>query len=96
MPYRVGYSPEADDHIRSLTARQRAIVLDGIEKHLFETPTEQARNRKRLRPNPIAFWELRLGDIRVYYDAEEDVVTVVAVGVRRRERVWIGSEVVDP
>ena len=26
---------------------------------------------ERLRPNPVAPWELRLGDLRVYFEVEE-------------------------
>lgn len=51
-----------------------------------------------MRPNPIAPWELRVGDLRVYYDVEhspEATVEVFAVGVKERNRVRIGGEVVE-
>ena len=40
-----------------------------------------------------ASWELRIGDLRVYYDVTEDpqTVAVVAVGIKRRNRVFIGG-----
>lgn len=47
-----------------------------------------------MRPNPLAPWELRIGDLRVYYEIEEDpeqVVTIVAVGVKDGNRVLIGG-----
>jgi hypothetical protein len=56
------------------------------------------RNRKLLRANPVAPWELRIGDLRVYFDVAEEpspVVTVRAVGVKVRNRVLIGGQEVD-
>ena len=58
----------------------------------------ETRNRKPLRPNPLASWELRIGDLRVYYDVEEDPeqqVNIVAIGMKRRNRVSIGGELYD-
>jgi hypothetical protein len=51
-----------------------------------------------MRPNPVAPWELRTGNLRVYYDVEEEpepVVFIRAVGIKERNRVRIGREVID-
>lgn len=51
-----------------------------------------------MRPNPLAPWELRIGDLRVYYDVEEDptpVVYIRAIGIKERNRVRIGRKVID-
>jgi hypothetical protein len=47
-----------------------------------------------MRPNSLASWELSIGDLRVYYDVTEELqtVTVVAVGIKRGNRVSIGGE----
>jgi hypothetical protein len=37
-----------------LTARQRSLVLDAIGKQLMHEPMVETRNRKPLRPNPVA------------------------------------------
>jgi hypothetical protein len=45
-----------------------------------------------MRPNPLAPWELRIGVLRVYYDIEEQpeqVVTILAIGIKKRNRVLI-------
>jgi mRNA interferase RelE/StbE len=63
---------------------------------LTHQPTVQTRNRKPLRSNLLAPWELRVGDLRVYYtvvEGPEPVVAVQAIGVKRRNRVYIGGEV---
>jgi mRNA-degrading endonuclease RelE of RelBE toxin-antitoxin system len=98
LPYRIEYSPDAEDHLRGLTARQQRIVLDTVDQQLMHQPTIETRNRKPMRPNPIAPWELRLGNLRVYYDVEEDpepVVYIRAVGLKERNRVRIGKEVIE-
>ncbi len=51
-----------------------------------------------MRPNPVAPWELRIGNLRVYYDAAdlpEPVVSIRAVGIKYRNRVLIGGEEVQ-
>jgi mRNA-degrading endonuclease RelE of RelBE toxin-antitoxin system len=51
-----------------------------------------------MRPNPLAPWELRIGELRVYYEIAEDpgrVVTIVAVGVKDRNRVLIGGKEIE-
>ena len=57
--------------IAALSGAERARVFDGIEKQLAHEPLRETRNRKPLRPNPIAPWELRLGSLRVFYDVSE-------------------------
>jgi hypothetical protein len=51
-----------------------------------------------MRPNPLAPWELCIGNLRVYYDVEEEpepVVYIRAVGIKERNRVRIGNEVIE-
>jgi mRNA-degrading endonuclease RelE of RelBE toxin-antitoxin system len=98
LAYIIEYSPEAEDHLRPLTARQRKTVLDVVDRQLLNQPSIETKNRKPMRPNPIAPWELRIGDLRVYYDVEEKPeprVTILAVGVKDRNKVRIGREIVE-
>jgi hypothetical protein len=47
----------------------------------------------------IAPWELRAGNLRVYYaveDVSSPTVVIVAVGVKVRERLLIGGKDVEP
>lgn len=62
-----------------LTARHRAIVVDAVEKQLSYEPMVETRNRKPMRPNPLAPWELRIGSLRVYYDIQEEPDRVVYI-----------------
>lgn len=98
MPYRIEYSPDAEEQMRALTTRQQAIVLNAVERQLTHQPTVETKSRKPMRPNPVAPWELRIGNLRVYYDVEHEpdaAVCVRAVGVKERNRVRIGKEVIQ-
>ncbi|MGH8059282.1 MAG: type II toxin-antitoxin system RelE family toxin [Candidatus Entotheonellia bacterium] len=95
MAYRIDYTSESVEHLVFLTARQRSIVFDSLDEQLTTEPMVATRNRKPMHPNPLATWELRLGNLRVYYDVEEapePLVRVAAVGVKRGNQVYIGGE----
>jgi hypothetical protein len=69
--------------------------LDAVDEQLAHQPTVETRNRKPMRPNPVAPWELRVGDLRVYYevsDTPEPVVLIRAIGVKEHNVVRIGGE----
>lgn len=95
MAYRIEYSPEALEHLRYLTARQQAIIVDSIDEQLVYQPMVETKNRKPMRPNSLALWELRVGDLRIYYDVEEPeaIVCVNAIGVKERNQVRIAGEI---
>ena len=78
------YSPAAVEHIRTLDVSQKRNVL-------------VTRNRKPMRPNPVAPWELRVGQLRVYYEIEaaEAVVRILAVGMKERNVIRIGKEIIE-
>jgi mRNA-degrading endonuclease RelE of RelBE toxin-antitoxin system len=95
--YEIVFAAAVEGHLKALSLRDRRIVLDGIEELLGSQPGLKTRNRKPMRPNDLAAWELRLGDLRVYYriDDSEPLVEVLAVGVKRREQIWIGGQRID-
>ena len=69
-----------------------------MDEQLAHQPTLPTRKRKVLRANPIAPWELRLGDIRVFYEVQEEPepqVIVKAVGIKRHNDLWIGEEKIE-
>ena len=95
MAFTIEYSPDVEDHLRVLTARQCAMIFDEVDLQLLHEPDVETRNRKPMRPNPVAPWELRIGDLRVYYDIEHDPtkrVLIRAVGIKTRNIVRIGGE----
>ena len=96
MRYRIEYSPEAVDHLEFFTTREQAIIVDLVERQLINEPLKETRNRKPMRPNPIAPWELRIRTFCVYYavvdEAQEPMVLILAIGVKQHNRVRIGDE----
>jgi mRNA-degrading endonuclease RelE of RelBE toxin-antitoxin system len=98
LKFRIEYSPDTEEHLRKLTKRNQVIVMNSILNQLQEQPDYETKNRKPMRPNPIAPWELRIGNLRVYYDFElhpKPVVYIRAVGIKQRNRVIIGKEEID-
>jgi hypothetical protein len=74
---------------------EQVVVIRGIDTHLVHGADVETRNRKPMQPNPLADWELRLGDMRVYYDVEYEpspFVLIHAVGVKKRNIVAVGGE----
>lgn len=71
------------------------IVLSTVDAQLAHEPRVETRNRKLLRPNPLAPWELRIGDLRVFYDVDEEpeaVVQIRAIGIKEHDVLRIGGE----
>ncbi len=95
MAYRIQFTKSADDHLAQLTARQQAIVLGAVGTQLRHEPLRETRNRKQLRPNPFAPWELRVGFLRVFYEVaalESDVVNVLAIGIKKGNRFTVSGK----
>ncbi len=95
MPYTVGFTQSVERHLRVLTARGRTTVLDAIRRQLLHAPLKETRHRKPLRPNPIASWKLRVGQLRNFYEvagAGGGVVQILAVGRKRRNVLVVGDK----
>jgi mRNA-degrading endonuclease RelE of RelBE toxin-antitoxin system len=90
-PYQIQVTEGAEADLFWFSAYSRRIILDGIEVHLRYYPTVGTRRIKSLRPNPVAGWELRLGDYRVLYDVEDTnrEVIIQVVGEKRGNRLLV-------
>jgi hypothetical protein len=73
------------------------MVLDEVDVQLLHQPTVVTRNRKPLQLNPLARFELRIAELRVYDEVDEErrLVEIRAVGIKDRDRVFIGGEEID-
>ncbi len=95
MAYDVEFAECVTGHLRTLASAERGRVLDAIARQLVHEPLLETRNRKPLRPNPIAPWELRVGSMRVFYEVASDAtntVRVLAVGKKNRSVLLIGRK----
>jgi len=85
MPYSITITDEAESQLRALTAREQRIVEAGIFDWLEDQPTAVSKAVKKLRPNPFAEYELRLGNLRVLYNVDETKPEVVVLMVGRKQ-----------
>ena len=94
MAFQVKFEDEAVDHLDALTARERTAILAGIEKQLIHQPHVSTRHRKQLRPNPLAKWQLSIGNFRAFYDVDEiqNKVVILAIGLKVGNRLVIGGK----
>src|SRR5438128_9837345 len=90
----IEFTQEALDDIRQYRRRERRRIITGIEDQLKHQAMQETKNRKRLRPNELAEWELRIDEFRVFYDVdlEEQVVKIEAVGYKRGSVLFIRGE----
>jgi mRNA-degrading endonuclease RelE of RelBE toxin-antitoxin system len=72
-------------------SRRLTVSEDAIDQQLVSEPLTQTRNRKPLRPNDLATWEMRVGSHRVFYDVDEEgsKVTIKAVGLKEHNKLFI-------
>ena len=95
MPYEIAFAESVQAQFGTLTARERATILDTIDRQLLHEPLKETRQRKPLRPNPVAPWELRIGQLRVFYEVvgeESGIVRILAVGQKIRNTLTIGGK----
>ena len=95
MPFTIVYSPAAVEHITALQRAEQVMVIDKVELQLTHQPMLPTRKRKLLRPNPLAPWQLRLDDVRVFYEVQDEpapVVNIKAIGKKIHNVLWIGGE----
>lgn len=92
--YELEFTQGAVDDLRFLRKNEQQEVIDGIESQLLYKPAVETRNRKRLRPNNVSEWELRLGKFRVFYDVESVVriVKIEAIGYKEGNQLFIRGE----
>ncbi len=95
MVYRIRFAESAEEHFAQLKAPQRALLLDAVKVQLRYEPLRETRNKKQLRPNPLAPWELRIGSLRVFYEVdarEPDFVNLLAIGIKKGNRLIIAGK----
>lgn len=86
----MSFVPSANEDLDCYKPREQRIILDGIEEFLQNEADVASKRRRRLRPNPLAPWELRIGDYRVFYEIQaERWVRVLAIGHKWHNELFI-------
>ncbi len=64
MAFKITITEDADRQLRSLPVREQRILEAAILSRLQHQPTTPTKAINRLRPNPLAEFELRAGELR--------------------------------
>jgi mRNA interferase RelE/StbE len=90
MEYEIIFAPEAIEDLMRLSARNRSILRDAIEKHLRFEPKKLSRSRiKQLRSLRHPQYRLRIEEYRVFYDIVEDRVEILAIVPKSQAASWL-------
>lgn len=94
MKLEINYTEDALADLEGFRKYDQTLILDTIDRQLTHQPAVETRNRKRLRPNRVSEWELRIGHFRVFYDvlADDGLVKVIAIGYKERSRLFLRGE----
>ena len=92
--HRIELTGEAIDDLSALRKFDQVRIVADIENNLLHEPAIESRNRKRLRPNKLAEWVLRVDSFRVFYDVltVDETVKVIAVGEKVGNELFIHGE----
>lgn len=101
-PYELIYDPEVRKHVSKIESKYHSLIRRQIQAQLRFKPETETRNRRPpLRPSVFASaWQLRFGPdnrFRVFYQTDHALrqVHILAVGVKIRNRLWVGGEEFD-
>ncbi len=97
--FKLVYAPQVKQHLRAIGRKHYALIREEIEAQLLFEPEVETRDRKPLKrlAESGAEWELRFGPgnrFRGFYEVDRPVgfVHVLAIGMKERERLYIGGE----
>ncbi len=100
--FEIIYAPITKDHLRAIERKYYSLIRRTTEAQLRSEPDAETRNRKPLKRS-VAFeaeWEIRFGPdnrFRVFYEInhERNEVYILAIGVKKGNRLFIGGEEVE-
>jgi mRNA-degrading endonuclease RelE of RelBE toxin-antitoxin system len=84
LAFNVAITREAKRQLANLSAAEQRLISHEIAARVHDQPTRVTRALKKLRPNPLAGFELRIGDLRVLYNVDVASTEVVIVAVGRK------------
>jgi len=95
--YTVEISDDAEEDLTYYRAYERRIILEGTLARLRDHPNRETNYLKKLRENPIAPWEVKVGKYRVFYTIEPDapIVVIMSIGHKEHNTLYIRGKVVQ-
>jgi mRNA-degrading endonuclease RelE of RelBE toxin-antitoxin system len=98
-PYTIVYARATVEHLRAIDLKYHSLIRAAIEEQLRFEPGGETRNRKPVKqPASLeADWEIRFGPdnrFRIFYTIhpEDRHVEILAIGVKEKNRLFIGGE----
>jgi mRNA-degrading endonuclease RelE of RelBE toxin-antitoxin system len=80
MAFSITITQDAEQQFRNLPTREQRTLQAAIASRLQDQPTTVTKAVKKLRPNPLAEYELRAGDLRALDNVEGDEVIILVIG----------------
>jgi mRNA-degrading endonuclease RelE of RelBE toxin-antitoxin system len=82
------------EHLKAFKKNEQRLIVTAIESQLTHQPHIETRNRKKMRTNKIARWELRIGKYRVFYNLNEPgkIVIIEVIGFKIGSLLLIGGK----
>jgi mRNA interferase RelE/StbE len=90
--YEIELTADAKIDLEYYTIFERKIIVSEIRKQLLHEAHVETRNRKILRENPIASWELRIGKFRIFYEITRSTVSIISLGHKEHNLLYIRGE----
>ena len=80
--FEIRFTHDAFDDLQVFTKDERRQIVTTLESELTLHPALESVDRRRLNPNGLAEWEIRVGKARVFYDVDvkNGTVKIEAVG----------------
>ena len=95
--YKIDFNEDAKSDFDWYDVYERKMILSGIKEQLLYEPLTETKNRKMLRENPLAPWELRIGKYRVFYHVDNDskIVIIISIGHKEHNVLFIQGQEVE-
>jgi mRNA-degrading endonuclease RelE of RelBE toxin-antitoxin system len=95
--FEILFAEGAIGDLKRLPKNRRVTIFDAIERNLSAAPLVSSRSRKELtglvppwdQVRPV--WQLRVGDYRVFYDADPASAVVIVQAIRHKARKTTGE-----
>ncbi len=101
IPFNIVVVAAAKAQLNALSAFEKRQVIDAIDANLLFDPLLGTRKRKDLGDLPTGFayvpplWELKVGELRVFYDVDQQAAIVNIRSVRRKPPHKTTQEIVQ-
>jgi len=95
MKYQIEIKPGAERDLNYYSAYIQRIIIKAISDKLQKDADVETKKKKKLRRNPIAPWELKIGEYRVFFEIDKETVSILAVGHKKHNDLFIRGRKVE-